>query len=46
MQEECETSEDGSQITIKRAIELNENIRPTGNDILKNGVILNVGKKN
>ncbi len=45
MQEECETSEDGSQITIKRAIELNENIRPTGNDILKNGVILNVGKK-
>ena len=45
MQEECQTSEDGSQITIKRAVELNENIRPTGNDILKNDVILKVGKK-
>ncbi|MDC3316183.1 molybdopterin molybdotransferase MoeA [Candidatus Thioglobus sp.] len=45
MQEECLTSDDGSQITIKRAVELNENIRPTGNDILKDDVILTTGKK-
>ncbi len=45
MQEECQTSDDGSQITIKRAVELNENIRPTGNDILKDDVILTTGKK-
>jgi len=45
MQEECELSEDGSQITINRAIELGENIRPTGNDIVEGGVILNTGKQ-
>ena len=45
MQEECQASDDGSQITIKRAINLKENIRPTGNDILKNDVILSAGKK-
>ena len=45
MQEECQASEDGSEITIKRALELNENIRPIGNDILKNDVILRAGKK-
>jgi len=45
MQEECEVSEDGTQITITRAIKLNENIRPTGNDILENDVILSSGKQ-
>ena len=45
MQEECEVSEDESQITITRAIKLNENIRPTGNDILENDVILSSGKQ-
>jgi molybdopterin molybdotransferase len=45
MQEECQASEDGSEITIRRPIDLNENIRPTGNDILKNDVILKTGKK-
>ena len=45
MQEECQASEDGSEITISRSIELNENIRPTGNDILKNDVVLKTGKK-
>ena len=45
MQEECEVSEDGSKITIARAIKLNENIRPTGNDILENDVILSSGKQ-
>ena len=45
MQEECQLSEDGSKITITRAIKLNENIRPTGNDILQKDVILSSGKK-
>ena len=45
MQEECEVSEDGTQITITRTIKLNENIRPTGNDILENDVILSSGKQ-
>ena len=45
MQEECTLSEDKSQITIKRAINLNENIRPTGNDILKDNVILSSGRQ-
>ena len=45
MQEECQLSEDGSKITITRAIKLNENIRPTGNDILQKDVILSAGKK-
>ena len=45
MQEECEVSEDESQITITRAIKLNENIRPTGNDILEDDVILCSGKQ-
>ena len=45
MQEECEVSEDGAQITITRVIKLNENIRPTGNDILENDVILSSGKQ-
>jgi len=45
MQEECEVSEDESQITITRTIKLNENIRPTGNDILENDVILSSGKQ-
>ena len=45
MQEECHLSEDGSKITITRAIKLNENIRPTGNDILQKDVILSAGKK-
>jgi molybdopterin molybdotransferase len=45
MQEECQASEDGSEITIRRPIDLNENIRPTGNDILMNDVILKTGKK-
>ena len=43
MQEECELSEDGSQISVARAINLNENIRPTGNDILEADVILSSG---
>jgi len=45
MQEECEVSEDGVQITIARAIKLNENIRPTGNDIVKDDVVLSSGKQ-
>ena len=45
MQEECTLSEDKSQITVKRAIDLNENIRPTGNDILKDNVILSSGRQ-
>ena len=45
MQEECKLSEDKSQITVARAINLNENIRPTGNDILKGNVILSSGKQ-
>ena len=45
MQEECELSEDGSQISVARAINLNENIRPTGNDILEADVILSSGKQ-
>ena len=45
MQEECQLSEDGSKITITRAIKLNENIRPTGNDILQKDAILSAGKK-
>ena len=45
MQEECQASKDGSEITIKRSINLNENIRLTGNDIVKNDVILKTGKK-
>ena len=45
MQEECEVSEDGTQITIARAIKLNENIRPTGNDIVKEDVILSSGRQ-
>jgi len=45
MQEECEVSGDGVQITIARAIKLNENIRPTGNDIVEDDVILSSGKQ-
>jgi len=45
MLEECEVSEDGVQITIARAIKLNENIRPTGNDIVEGDVILSSGKQ-
>ena len=45
MQEECELSEDGSQVSVARAINLNENIRPTGNDILEADVILSSGKQ-
>ena len=45
MQEECTLSKDKSQITVKRAINLNENIRPTGNDILKDNVILSSGRQ-
>ena len=45
MQEECTLSEDKSQIMVKRAINLNENIRPTGNDILKDNVILSSGRQ-
>ena len=45
MQEECTLSVDKSQITVKRAINLNENIRPTGNDILKDNVILSAGRQ-
>ena len=45
MQEECEVSDDEAQITITRTIKLNENIRPTGNDILENDVILSSGKQ-
>jgi len=45
MQEECEVSGDGTQITIARAIKLNENIRPTGNDIVEDDVILSSGKQ-
>ena len=45
MQEECTLSMDKSQITVKRAINLNENIRPTGNDILKDNVILSSGRQ-
>ena len=45
MQEECKLSEDKSQITVARAINLNENIRPTGNDILKGNVILSSGNQ-
>ena len=45
MQEECELSKDGSQISVARAINLNENIRPTGNDILEADVILSSGKQ-
>jgi len=45
MQEECEVSADEAQITIARAIKLNENIRPTGNDIVEDDVILNSGKQ-
>ncbi len=45
MQEECQPSDDGSQIIVKRSIQLNENIRPTGNDICEGDVILISGKK-
>ena len=45
MQEECTLSEDKSQITVKRAINLNENIRPIGNDIFKDNVILSSGRQ-
>ena len=45
MQEECGVSEDGALITISRSIKLNENIRPTGNDIAEGDVILCEGKK-
>ena len=45
MQEECEVSGDGVQITVARAIKLNENIRPTGNDIVEDDVILSSGKQ-
>jgi len=45
MQEECEVSEDGTQINIARAIKMNENIRPTGNDIVKEDVILSSGRQ-
>ena len=45
MQEECGVSEDGALITISRSVQLNENIRPTGNDIAEGDVILCEGKK-
>ena len=45
MQEECQPSDNGSQISVKRAIHFDENIRPTGNDIRQNDVVLSSGKK-
>lgn len=45
MQEECSPSEDGTKITIDRTINLNENIRLTGNDIIQGGVILEKGRQ-
>jgi molybdopterin molybdotransferase len=43
MQEECEASEDGNRIEIWRPLSLDENIRPMGNDIQANDVILRAG---
>ncbi len=43
MQEECELSADGSHINTWRPLLLAENIRPMGNDIQKNAVILSAG---
>ena len=40
MQEECKLSEDSSKISVERVLNLNENIRPLGNDILESDVIL------
>ncbi|HIL03773.1 MAG TPA: molybdopterin molybdenumtransferase MoeA [Candidatus Thioglobus autotrophicus] len=43
MQEECEVFEDGNRIETWRPLSLNENIRPMGNDIQANDVILRAG---
>jgi molybdopterin molybdotransferase len=43
MQEECEASEDCNRIEIWRPLSLDENIRPMGNDIQANDVILRAG---
>lgn len=43
MQEECNLSDDKSQISIARKIKINENIRLKGNDITKNKIILKNG---
>jgi len=43
MQEECEASEDGKSIEIWRPLSLGENIRPMGNDIQIDDVILRAG---
>ena len=43
MQEECEISKDGNRIETWRPLSLNENIRPMGNDIQANDVILRAG---
>jgi molybdopterin molybdotransferase len=45
MQEECELIENGKKIEIYRPINLNENIRPLGNDIKSGDVILQQGIK-
>jgi len=43
MQEECEVSKDGKSIETWRPLSLNENIRPMGNDIQTDDVILQTG---
>jgi molybdopterin molybdotransferase len=43
MQEECEVSEDDNSIETWRPLSLGENIRPMGNDIQTNDVILRAG---
>lgn len=45
MQEECELTKGGSKIEIYRPINLNENIRPMGNDIKIDDIILKKGLK-
>lgn len=43
MQEECEVSEDSNNIETWRPLSLDENIRPMGNDIQTDDVILRAG---
>ena len=43
MQEECEVSNDGNRIETWRPLSLGENIRPMGNDIQTDDVILRAG---
>lgn len=43
MQEECEVSEDSNNIKTWRPLSLDENIRPMGNDIQTDDVILRAG---